>query len=143
MKKIFVILLAAAMSAACCKTPQPEPWAFDFPKEFLCDGTWSTTGYILPSGSIALCSSPEHLYGEYRFSIKFNEDGTYRSTGYLGDETGTYKAKGKVVDAAPRAGAVLTIVFSDTSDTDAVVTIVRSPGGRDGSWYIVRKKTVE
>ena len=143
MKKIFVILLAAAMSAACCKTPQPEPWEFDFPKEFLCDGQWATTYYFLPSGVPALCSSPDHAYGEYRFTIKFNEDGTYRSSGYIGDNSGTYKARGKTVEASVGASSTLSIIFSDTTDTDAVVTIVRSPGGREGSWYIVRGKTVE
>lgn len=143
MKKIFVILLVAAMSAACCKTPQPTPWEFDFSKSLLCDGTWSTAYYILPSGSYALCSSPEHVYGEYRFTIKFNEDGTYRSTGYLGDNSGTYVARGKTVEASVDSRSSLNIVFSGASETDATITIVMSPGGRVGSWYIVKQKTVE
>lgn len=138
MKKVLMILLAAIVAASCCKTPQPAVWEFDYPKEFLCGGTWATTFYFLPSGSAALCSSPEHAYGEYRFTIKFNEDGTYRSSGYLGDNNGTYKARGKIVEASVSTGATLNILFSDTTETDAVVTIVRSPGGREGTWYIVR-----
>lgn len=136
MKKVLMILLAAFFAASCCKTPQPAPWEFDYPVEYLCDGTWATTKYILPNGSVVLCSSPEHAYGEYRFSFKFNEDGTCRSTGYFGDCEGTYTAHGKTVEVVQSDKAPLNIVFSATIGNVAEVTVVQSPGGRAGSWII-------
>ena len=136
MKKVLMILLAAFVAASCCKTSQPETWEFDYPKEYLCGGAWSTTYYFLPNGSAALCSSPEHAYAEYRFTIKFNEDGSYRSTGFLGAGAGTYKAYGKTVEAVTKEKDSLCFVFSDVAGDSAVVTVVKSPGGSTWRWAI-------
>lgn len=136
MKKVLMILLAAFFAASCCKTQQQETWEFDYPKEYLCDGVWATTKYILPSGSAVLCSSPEHAYGEYRFTLKFNVDGTCRLTGYFGDGVGTYTARGKTVEVTAEDKAPLNMVFSATIGNVAEVTVVQSPGGRVGSWII-------
>ena len=136
MKKILMILLAATLAAACEKPLKEDVWEFDYPQEFLCEKTWATSWYVLPSGSYVLCSDPEHAYGEYRFTFKFNVDGTYRSTGYFGENTGTYKAHGKTVETFKAGDTSLNIVFSDTAGDDAKVTIVQLPGGKSGTWII-------
>lgn len=126
MKRLITIATALLMAALCLASCQKEDgWAFDYPQETLCGGTWNGTA-VFSDGNWVDITSPE--FSKLQFSIRFNADGTYYGRGYFGNGSGTYKVSGKTISTYVDGNLYYTYTVKTMSGNDAELTMTSAKG---------------